>query len=126
MQADVAGQAIQPGSHPTRLHENDARRKSAWLAKHSSDAEQIKRVRGHLRDIQHQFLAGDLAGPAHIHGQKMPDPAELKSAPKGKLRIDFREVPTGAELNYRTSDPAHHDADAMAGQHHHPDASTKQ
>jgi hypothetical protein len=65
--------------------------------------------------------------------------AELKAAPKGKLRIDFREVPAGAELTYRTSEPAlvqalhqwfdaqlsDHGTDAMAGHHHHHDAPTK-
>jgi hypothetical protein len=71
----------------------------------------------------------------------MPGLAGLKAAPKGKLRIAFREVPSGAELTYRTSDPAlvqalhqwfdaqlsDHGADAMAGHdhHHHHDASTK-
>jgi hypothetical protein len=29
------------------------------VAKSASDAEQIQRVRGHLRDLQHQFLASD-------------------------------------------------------------------
>ena len=109
------------------------------VAKRSSDAEQIKLVRGHLRDIQHQFLAGDFSGPAHIHGQEMPGLAELKAAPKGKLRIDFRELPAGAELTYRTSEPtlvqalhqwfdaqlSDHGVDAMAGHHHHHDASAK-
>lgn len=109
------------------------------LAKSASDAEQIKLVRGHLRDIQRQFLAGDFSGPAHIHGQEMPGLAELKAAPKGKLRIAFREVPAGGELTYRTTEPAliqalhqwfdaqlsDHGTDAMAGHHHHHDAPTK-
>jgi hypothetical protein len=109
------------------------------VAKSASDAGQIELIQGHLRDIQHQFLAGDFSGPAHIHGQEMPGLAELKAAPKGQLQIDFQEVPAGAELTYRTRDPAlvqalhrwfdaqlsDHGADAMAGHHHHPDASTK-
>jgi hypothetical protein len=109
------------------------------VAKRSSDTEQIKRVRAHLRDIQQQFLAGDFFGPAHIHGQAMPGLAELKAAPKGRLSIDFQEVPAGAELIYHTSDPAivqalhrwfdaqlaDHGADAMAGHHHHHDAPAK-
>ena len=109
------------------------------VARSPSDAEQIKLVRGHLREIQQQFLAGDFSGPAHIHGQEMPGLAELKAAPKDRLRIDFREVPAGAELTYRTNDPAlvralhqwfdaqlsDHGADAMAGHHHHQDALAK-
>ena len=109
------------------------------VARSASDTEQIRLVRRHLRDIQRQFLAGDFSGPAHIHGPEMPGLAELKAAPKGKLRIAFREVPAGAELSYRTSDPAlvqalhqwfdaqlsDHGADAMAGHHHHHDAPTK-
>jgi hypothetical protein len=69
----------------------------------------------------------------------MPGLAELNAAPKGKLRIDFREVPAGAELSYSTSDPAlvealhqwfdaqlsDHGTAAMAGHPHHHGASTK-
>jgi hypothetical protein len=109
------------------------------VATRATDSEQIRLVRGHLRDIQHQFLASDFSGPAHIHGQAMPGLAELNAAPKGKLRIDFREVPAGAELSYSTSDPAlvealhqwfdaqlsDHGTDAMAGHPHHHGASTK-
>jgi hypothetical protein len=105
------------------------------VAKSASDAKQIKLVRRHLKDLQHQFMSGDFSGPAHIHGEQMPGLAELKAAPSGKLNIDYRDVPAGAELTYQTSDPAlaqalhrwfdaqlsDHGTDAMAGHHHHHD-----
>jgi hypothetical protein len=108
-------------------------------ARKPSDAGQIRLVRGHLKDLQAQFLSGDFAGPAHIHGEDMPGLAQLKAAPRGKLSIDFRELPAGAELTYRTDDPAlaqalhqwfdaqlsDHGTDAMVGHAHHHDAPSK-
>jgi hypothetical protein len=48
------------------------------VAKSLSDAQQVKLVREHLRDIQTQFLKGDFSGPTHIHGAEMPGLAELR------------------------------------------------
>lgn len=112
------------------------------VAKNASDAPQVKLVREHLRDIQTQFLKGDFSGPTHIHGAAMPGLADLKAAKPGQVAIDYKEVDTGAELTYRTSDAklvaalhqwfdaqlSDHGADAMAGHMHHHDhgAMTKQ
>jgi hypothetical protein len=105
-------------------------------ARRATDVEQVKLVQRHLKDLQRQFLSGDFSGPAHLHGDAMPGLAELKAAAKGQLGIEFTEDPAGAELVYRTTDPAlvqaihhwfdaqlsDHGADAMAGHHHHHDA----
>jgi hypothetical protein len=103
------------------------------VAKNAADAQQIKLVRQHLHEIQAEFLGGDFSGPAHIHGQDMPGLAELKAAKPGQIAIDYKDVPSGAELTYRTRDArlvsalhawfdaqlSDHGADAMAGHHDH-------
>ncbi len=105
------------------------------LTKRAADTQQVKLVREHLHDIQTQFLKGDFSGPTHVHGVEMPGLAELQGAKPGQIAIDYREVPAGAELTYRTSDAklvaalhrwfdaqlSDHGADAMAGQMHHHD-----
>lgn len=103
------------------------------VARNTTDIEQVKLVRGHLRDIQTQFLKGDFSGPTHIHGAEMPGLADLKAAKPGQIAIDYKEVAGGAELTYRTADPrlatalhswfdaqvSDHGPDAMAGHMHH-------
>lgn len=105
------------------------------VAKSTTDVQQVKFVREHLRDIQTQFLKGDFSGPTHIHGAEMPGLADLKAAQPGQVAIDYREIDTGAELTYRTADAklaaalhqwfdaqlSDHGADAMAGHMHHDD-----
>lgn len=105
------------------------------VAKSASDAQQVKLVREHLREIKTQFLKGDFSGPTHIHGAEMPGLADLKAAKPGQVAIDYKEVATGAELTYRTADAklvaalhqwfdaqlSDHGADAMAGHMHHHD-----
>lgn len=102
------------------------------IARNAADAEQVTLVRGHLRDIQTQFLKGDFSGPTHIHGTEMPGLAELKSAEAGQIAIDYKDVAGGAELTYRTADArlatalhrwfdaqvSDHGPDAMAGHRH--------
>jgi len=103
------------------------------IARKTTDTEQVKLVRGHLRDIQTQFLKGDFSGPTHIHGTEMPGLADLKAAKPGQIAIDYKEVAGGAELTYRTGDAtlatalhrwfdaqvSDHGPDAMAGHMHH-------
>jgi hypothetical protein len=103
------------------------------VVRNSADIEQVKLVRGHLRDIQMQFLKGDFSGPTHIHGAGMPGLADLNAAKPGQISIDYKEVSGGAELTYRTADTqlatalhswfdaqvSDHGPDAMAGHMHH-------
>lgn len=102
------------------------------VARDASDAAQVRLVRTHLGEIREQFLRGDFSGPERIHGRDMPGLAQLRAAPPGALAIDFRELPAGAELAYRSSRPelvralhawfdaqlADHGADARAGHPH--------
>lgn len=103
------------------------------VVKNAGDTAQIGLVREHLQSIRQQFLDGDFAGPSHIHGADMPGLDELRTAKRGQITIDYREVVGGAELEYRTASPvlvaalhkwfdaqvADHGADAMTGHDHH-------
>lgn len=103
------------------------------VAKKPADAAQVQWVRQHLQDIRERFLKGDFSGPAHIHGQDMPGLADLKAAKPGQIAITYKDVEGGAELAFKTSDPAliaalhqwfdaqlsDHGKDAMEGDAHH-------
>jgi hypothetical protein len=109
------------------------------VVKNAADVAQVSLVRTHLQSIRQQFLKGDFAGPAHIHGASMPGLSELRAAKPGEITIDYRDVDGGAELEYRTSSGAmvaalhkwfdaqvaDHGADAMAGDHQHGDGNHK-
>jgi hypothetical protein len=106
------------------------------VAKDAADTLQVQLVRKHLRDIQMQFQRGDFSGPSYIHGNQMPGLAQLKAAKPGQVEISYKDVDGGAELTYRTANPklvlalhawfdaqlSDHGADAVAGHHHHADA----
>ena len=76
------------------------------VARDMNDAATVKLVRAHLHEIQHRFGNGDFGAPSDIHGQDMPGLAELRSAKPGQVRIAYRDVKAGAELAFKTSDPA--------------------
>jgi len=102
------------------------------VAKSADDAAQIELVRMHLKHLSKQLTQRDLSGPSHIHGSDMPGLAELRAAPPSDLRIAYREVPSGAELEYVSANPSlvhavhqwfdaqvsDHGADAMKGHNH--------
>ena len=75
------------------------------IAKDKSDTEQIQLIRDHLLVISEEFKQGDFSKPAHIHGKNMPGLAELKSASPGQIKIEYRKLPDGAQINYFTELP---------------------
>lgn len=102
------------------------------VAKDVRDPVQMRLVRAHLHDIQQQFQKGDFSGPTYVHGADMPGLSELRLSKPGAIVVDYREVPGGAELNYRTNDAklvtalhrwfdaqlSDHGADAMQSHQH--------
>ncbi|AMK77411.1 MULTISPECIES: hypothetical protein [Methylomonas] len=73
------------------------------IAKDAADSEQIGLVRSHLSQLATHFADGDFSGPRRIHGDDMPGVKALASA-AGKVRFVYRELPNGAEIEYRTED----------------------
>jgi hypothetical protein len=102
------------------------------VVKNLSDAAQIGLIREHLKKIAAQFSKGDFSGPTHIHDAEMPGLAELQAAQPGEIKIQYRELKTGAEIIYTTKSPklvealhqwfdaqlSDHGSDAMAGHDH--------
>jgi hypothetical protein len=145
-QADVAsrGADVMPFSLEATTHVFTATSDGGTqrvVAKSLTDTKQVDLVRGHLHELQVQFLKGDFSGPTHIHGAEMPGLAELKASKLGQVAIDYKDVEGGAELTYRTTDPKlvealhawfdaqlqDHGGDAMVGHmHHHDDDMPKQ
>jgi hypothetical protein len=75
------------------------------IAKDKSDAEQIQLIRDHLSEISEEFRQGDFSKPAQIHGGDMPGLAELKTANPDQIKIEYRVLPEGAQINYSTKFP---------------------
>jgi len=73
------------------------------IAKEAADSEQIGLARSHLSQLAARFAEGDFSGPRRIHGDDMPGVKALASA-AGKVRFVYRELPNGAEIEYRTED----------------------
>ena len=75
------------------------------IAKNPSDTGQIALIREHLGMISKQFAQGDFSAPASIHGSNMPGLAELEKARPGQLRIEYKELPDGAQITYSSARP---------------------
>lgn len=75
------------------------------LVKEPNDSSQIRRIRAHLREIAEAFGRGDFSAPASIHGDAMPGLAQLRAAAPGQLKIDYRDLETGGQIEYATTKP---------------------
>lgn len=72
------------------------------VVKDRSDTKQIRLIRAHLSEISRDFKRGDFSEPEQIHGESMPGLAELKSAKPGQIKIEYAELPDGAQISYST------------------------
>ena len=75
------------------------------IAKDESDTRQIALIREHLSMISKQFAQGNFSAPASIHGSDMPGLAGLEKAQPGQIRILYKELPVGAQINYSSASP---------------------
>lgn len=75
------------------------------IAKDGANTGQIKLIREHLAKISKEFIQGDFSNPAKIHGENMPGLAELRMTKPGQVKIVYKELPDGAEIDYSTDDP---------------------
>lgn len=82
------------------------------LADDRRDGGEIRLIRQHLREEAAAFQRGDFADPASIHGEDMPGLAALQGGFE-RIEVSYRDLPDGAEIAYRTDDPAL--AAALAG-----------
>lgn len=74
-------------------------------ARAAADHDQIALIRAHLREEAASFSRGDFSDPAAIHGDTMPGLAELRAS-AGQIDVRYSDLPDGAQISYRTDDPA--------------------
>lgn len=75
------------------------------IVRDKSDTEPIRLIRAHLSQIANDFRRGDFSGPGQIQGDRMPGLAELRSAKAGELKIEYAELPDGAQISYSERSP---------------------
>ena len=76
------------------------------IVKETSNTEQVKLIQAHLSKISREFAQGDFSDPARIHGEDMPGLAELRKAKPGEIKVGYKELTNGAQIDYATDDPA--------------------
>jgi hypothetical protein len=97
----------------------------------AGDTAGITRVRAHMRDIAQAFKAGDFSTPLFVHMKTVPG-TKVMAEKRSVIQYEARDLPRGAELRIRTSDPvaiqAIHEfmsfqrSDHRAGGHAHTDS----
>lgn len=90
--------------------------------KNLSDQEQVSLIRMHLSEISNEFQQGNFSSPEKIHGENMPGLSELKAVKPGEIKIEYKVLPTGAQISYSTESPQFADAihrwfDAQSSDH---------
>lgn len=76
------------------------------IVKETSNTGQVKLIQAHLSKISREFAQGDFSDPTRIHGEDMPGLAELRKAKPGEIKVEYKELSNGAEIDYSTDDPA--------------------
>lgn len=66
-------------------------------------------IRAHLRQIAGAFSAGDFSGPFAVHEETVPGVPVLR-ARRSAVAYDVSDLPRGAELRIRSTDPVAIDA----------------
>lgn len=92
------------------------------LVRNDGDSADVATIRAHLREIARAFGAGDFSTPILVHRRPVPG-ADVMAARRAFITYEARDIPRGAELRIRTSDPralrAIHDFMAFQrGEHH--------
>jgi hypothetical protein len=75
------------------------------LVRADGDSLDVARIRAHIREIGHAFGEGDFSTPGAVHMQDVPGVAVM-AARRSLIRYEPRDIPHGAELRIRTTDPA--------------------
>ena len=70
-----------------------------------TDTLQVRLIREHLQLEASRFAHGEFDDPMAIHGMAMPGLAELKSG-AARITVAYSELPGGAVLRYKASEPA--------------------
>lgn len=72
--------------------------------KDGADAKNLAAIRAHLREIAASFAQGDFSKPFQTHGDVPPGVEQMKSF-RDAITYACEEIPRGARVRIRTSDP---------------------
>lgn len=108
-QAEVAekGASVMPFDLDKTTHRflpADGGLRQEVVADQPGDTQQITAIREHLTSEANRFRRGDFSDPASIHGENMPGLAEL-AAGADRITVTYTDLPDGAALDFRTTDP---------------------
>jgi len=101
--------AFDPRTTVLTLRKTEAGGVEAVVARDTTDATHIERVRALLREQVAQFQQGRYQDPAKEHGMVMPGSRELEAA-YSKVQVAYADLPAGGQITYAASDPALVDA----------------
>ena len=68
-----------------------------------NDAEQIRLIQGHLKEVAERFSKGDFHDPQQIHGEHMPGLHELVMGHE-RIQIEYNPLEQGGEILYSTKE----------------------
>ena len=74
------------------------------LQRGEDDSTGVATIRSHLRDIKSAFETGNFSTPAFVHMTEVPG-AAIMAQRRARIRYIVRDLPRGAELRVRTTDP---------------------
>jgi len=79
------------------------------LQRDTADSAGVETIRAHMRDIAERFSRGDFAIPGFVHAGDVPG-TRVMAERKAQITYEARELPGGAEVRIRATDPAAVDA----------------
>lgn len=81
------------------------------LQRDTGDTSGVATIRAHMRDIAGRFAQGDFSIPGFVHSQEVPG-TRVMAEKNASITYEARDLPGGAEVRIRTTDP-----DAVAAIH---------
>ena len=92
------------------------------LVRNVDDSVGVGEIRAHIRAIARAFRSGNFSVPGFVHAQTVPG-TKVMSDKRSAITYEPRDLPRGAELRIRTSDPevvrAIHEFMAFQRHEHH-------
>jgi hypothetical protein len=79
------------------------------LQRDTADRAGVETIRVHMRDIADRFSHGDFTIPGFVHAGQVPGTRVLAER-KAQITYEARELPGGAEVRIRATDPVAVDA----------------
>jgi len=74
------------------------------LQRDTEDSAGVATIRAHMRAIAKAFKSGDFTTPEFVHMRMVPG-ADVMAARRALITYEPRDLPRGAELRIRTTDP---------------------